>query len=348
MPAPYSDPYNNAGYGAGNQYNHQSDYNTPYTQNQDYDSTGPTYDPYSQNPPYGGAGNNVHFSDSQYDAQAPIPPSKDEPYDNSALPARHRSTRTTGGATSSLKSKGSLRLSVAPVRKHWNGFEHGEFTPTVGRTNGKTARAMKEYRYDARGNLWTKGGRGRCFGRFFCCTLMVAVLLIVSVVLTLALWIRPPAVTIGSVETLNTTGSLSGADGLTINLSVNISVNNPNYFTVDFSKLKAEIFYPINDTPMGGGESNNIEFKSNEHTNFTFPFALQYKSSNDPGSAVFVDLGTKCGLGGGPKSDIKVKYKITLGIRFLIITISPVIQNTFSFACPSSLSGGVLQGSTGS
>ncbi|KAJ3520684.1 hypothetical protein NMY22_g12642 [Coprinellus aureogranulatus] len=210
----------------------------------------------------------------------------------------------------------------------------------------KTAKNLKAYRYDARGALWSKGSRARCCGRFFCCTIMLAVLVIVSIVLSLALWIRPPAVTIGDVITHNTTGSLSGADGLTINLSVNISVNNPNYFTVDFRRIKAEIFYPINDVPMGGGEAENIEIKSRELTEFTFPFALRYRSSDDPENKVFVDLGSKCGIGGGPRSDITVKYKITVGIRFLVVVVSPVIQNTFRFACPSGLSvGGLISGS---
>lgn len=70
---------------------------------------------------------------------------------------------------------------------------------------------------------------------------------------------------------------------------------------------------------MGGGEAENIEFKSRSLTNFTFPFALTYKSSDDPGSQVFVDLGSKCGIGGGPRSDITVKYKITVRRPFEIL-----------------------------
>ena len=66
---------------------------------------------------------------------------------------------------------------------------------------------------------------------------------------------------------------------------------------------------------MGGGEAENIKFPSNTQTDFTFPFALSYKSSDDPGSQVFVDLGSKCGIGGGTRSDITVKYKITVRIQ---------------------------------
>jgi hypothetical protein len=66
---------------------------------------------------------------------------------------------------------------------------------------------------------------------------------------------------------------------------------------------------------------------------------------------VILDLATKCGIGGGTKTNINVNYKITvssssfefrkvinpvlqLGIRILLVTISPVISNQFNFPCP--------------
>lgn len=51
----------------------------------------------------------------------------------------------------------------------------------------RTSRSMRRWRYEHQGNLWTKGGRGRCFGRFFCCTIMIFVFLLVSIILSLAL-----------------------------------------------------------------------------------------------------------------------------------------------------------------
>ncbi|KAJ3519797.1 hypothetical protein NMY22_g13036 [Coprinellus aureogranulatus] len=371
--ANYGDPYSN---------NRYQDYNTPYYSNQDYDTTGPAYDPYRP-------GHNVHFQDdaTKEEERPPTPPSKFEDGD-ATTPSRQRSTRTVAGSKS-LKKNDSLRVSVAPVRKHWNGFEHGEFTPVtrkgwswpgvwvtaltpfpayapppsdlfVNRCTASPTAALAygllvdDHHYNPTPwayygslsyTLTTTTAFWRCDG-FTHAWLSENTAIAIRIVLSLALWIRPPAVTIGDVITHNTTGSLSGADGLTINLSVNISVNNPNYFTVDFSRIKAEIFYPINDVPMGGGEAENIEIKSRELTEFTFPFALRYRSSDDPENKVFVDLGSKCGIGGGPRSDITVKYKITVGIRFLVVVVSPVIQNTFRFACPSGLSvGGLISGS---
>ena len=66
---------------------------------------------------------------------------------------------------------------------------------------------------------------------------------------------------------------------------------------------------------------------------------------------MILDLATKCGITGGTKTNINVNYKITvssnsfgfrkvvnavlqLGIHILLVTISPVISNQFSFPCP--------------
>ncbi|KZT26414.1 hypothetical protein NEOLEDRAFT_1113225 [Neolentinus lepideus HHB14362 ss-1] len=201
----------------------------------------------------------------------------------------------------------------------------------------KTSRTMRTLEYE-NDNLWIRGGRGRCIGRFCCCTLLMALFLVVSIILSLLLWIRPP-----SINMLGVGAPTSGSeiqftnDGtLNINLAVNISVNNPNYFSVAFKEIKVQLFYPINNTAVGGGQENNIDFKEGSSTNFTFPLTISYNSSTDPSQAVIKDIASKCGFGGGSKSDLVVDYKLTLGLRVLAITISPVINNQLSFACPLS------------
>ncbi|KAH0583758.1 hypothetical protein J132_00769 [Termitomyces sp. J132] len=215
------------------------------------------------------------------------------------------------------------------------GQEFKENTLEAGGFRQKTPRALRNYRYESQGNLWTRGGRGWCLGRFFCCTLMSAVLLFVCIILSLALWIRPPDVVIGGVDTVSTSGSVLQLidNGIAINLGVNISVNNPNYFAVDFKEIKADIFYPINNTQVGEGDAKNVVFKANQLTNWTFPFTITYKTTDDPQGRIIQDLGSKCGAT-GPKSNIDVTYTITLAIRILIITVSPVFSNKLSFPCP--------------
>ncbi|KAH9483674.1 hypothetical protein JR316_0003144 [Psilocybe cubensis] len=243
----------------------------------------------------------------------------------------------------SVRSVGRSRTgdSFGPARKEASGFDQGEFgPPAVVARKSRTPRALREYRYDHQGNLWTKGGRGRCAGRVCCCSLMTAVFLIVSIVLTLALYARPPNIEIGDVQAVPVNGSvlqMGGSSGLDfqVNLGVAISVSNPNYFSVGLKKIDLELTYPINDTPVGGGETKDINFKANSQTNFTFPFHLTYNPVEDPSSAILSDLLGKCGAN---PQNVVINYKITLGIRILIITVSPVVSNQFNFRCPVDLS----------
>jgi LEA14-like dessication related protein len=213
-------------------------------------------------------------------------------------------------------------------------FQHHEpYLPAVPKEH--TPRALRKYRYESQGLLWTKGGRGRCICRFCCCTGLIGLFLLISIFLSLVLWIRPPDVNFGTVSSSTSTGSAIQlqTDGLTINLGVNVTVDNPNYFSVDFKKIEADIFYPINNTAIGTGSANNVNIAANSQTNFTFPFSIDYKRSLDPSNKILIDLATKCGFI-GTATDISVNYKITLGIRIIFVTISPTISNTFTFACP--------------
>lgn len=231
------------------------------------------------------------------------------------------------------KQQGTDFQSAEPNRR--GGFEHGEFAGQE-----KSVRGLKQYRHNYRGNLWTKGGTGRCIGRFCCCTIMSVVLLVVSIVLALALWIEPPNIVVGAV-TLSSSNPLqvnTAQEELTINFGVNISVNNPNYFGVAFQNINADIFYPINNTRIGGGQLSNVVFKPNQQTNVTFPLAIDYKASADPNYAILTDLAQKCGLSGGSQSQISVTYQLTLGLRVLLFVVSPTVSNPVSFGCPADVS----------
>jgi len=123
-------------------------------------------------------------------------------------------------------------------------------------------------------------------------------------------------------------------------MDVAISVNNPNYLTVDFSSITAALSYPLNGntTSMGGGTVNKVDIKSNVETNFTLPIAIEYNITADPGYKILADLASKCGLiPGQSASDITVDYKITLDMT-APFPVKPVVSNSFSFACPLSSS----------
>lgn len=113
----------------------------------------------------------------------------------------------------------------------------------------------------------------------------------------------------------------------------------------------SQIFYPVNNTLVGGGNQSDITFHAHTDTNFTFPFNIDYTKSNDPNNAVILDIGRKCGFfQGGTPGPIVVNYRLTvspeiiklelhsinvqLGLRIGLIVVSPVVSNSVSFACP--------------
>jgi hypothetical protein len=236
---------------------------------------------------------------------------------------------------SALSKKGKPSVEVVPVRgvsevltgvgANNRGLEKGEF-------KRRTPSAYREYRYGNQGKLWTKNGPLLTAGRFCLCTVLTALFLIVSIALSLVLWMRPPNVQIGPVQSSGGLTKLSGG-GFQVNLSTVITVDNFNYFDVGMRNIEVDVIYPINNTPIGGGSATDVFFKSGTETNFTFPFALTYDPSSDTSGQVLADIATKCGVG-GQRSDISVNYKLTLGIRILLFTLSPVVSNVFTFACP--------------
>jgi len=298
-------------------------YRDPYT-----DQAG-RYQPQQQ---YGAAPSHYHDNATAYSTA----PQRHQSYDEGSVGPGYDaySGYTDESAPRVVRFAGqSSQLSLSDEANKESAFHHEPYPPVVPKE--RSTRNLRKYRYDSRGSLWTKGGRGRCICRFCCCTGLITLFLFVSIILSLVLWIRPPNVNFGNVAPSTSTGSAIQlqSDGLTINLGVNISVENPNYFSVDFTKIEADIFYPINNTAIGTGSANNVHIASQSQTNFTFPFDVNYKTSSDPNNKILIDLATKCGIL-GTKTDISVNYKITLGIKILFATIYPAISNTFTFACP--------------
>ncbi|KAI0064578.1 hypothetical protein BV25DRAFT_1914282 [Artomyces pyxidatus] len=208
---------------------------------------------------------------------------------------------------------------------------------TVTPRPAKTSRDMRAWRYDHQGHLWTAGSRTRCCGRFFCCTILITLFLFISIVLSLALWIQPPNIIIGDVqETTNGSTIQLTSDGLQVNLALPIEVDNPNYFSAKLTNVHADIIYPINSTLIGSGDVKNVQLPSHSNTNFTFPFMINYTQSIDPTQAIISDLASKCLA--SPQQDLTVSYKLTVGVRVFLITVSPTINNSLKFACPVSAS----------
>ncbi|KAL6298232.1 hypothetical protein BKA93DRAFT_820476 [Sparassis latifolia] len=228
---------------------------------------------------------------------------------------------------------------VASKERDRSVFEADEAVPPP--RGPKNSRNLRNWRSESQGNLWTRGSGVWCFGRFFCCTIMIFLFLAISVIISLALWIRPPNVVVNEPTISSTNPVNLTSNGLTVNLDVNVSVSNPNYLSVNLKTVTADLFYPLsgNETAIGSGTAKNIDFRSDKQTNFTLPIALQYNMTNDPGFKILISLAGKCGIiPGQASSDITVDYKIILDMRVLLIPVKPTINSNFNFACPLSAS----------
>lgn len=222
-----------------------------------------------------------------------------------------------------------IATSYAPAAQEVNPHEQSEFAKETGRQY----QDFKSWREKNTGGLWTRGSRVSCIGRFCCCTMMIAVFLIISILLALLMWVRPPDAIVGTVGPSTTQNVVQlGTGSITVNLGINLTVANPNYFGVSFKSINANAYYPINNTLIGTGNETGITFNANSQTNFTFPFALEF--STNMSSQILTDLASKCGVGGGAVQDITINLDLTLGLRVLFFVVYPVVNIPASFACP--------------
>ncbi|KAG1905894.1 uncharacterized protein F5891DRAFT_1007071 [Suillus fuscotomentosus] len=225
--------------------------------------------------------------------------------------------------------------SYAPAAQEMNPYEQ----PNYAKKNGRQSQDFKTWRGENTAGLWTRGSRVSCIGRFCCCTMMIAVFLIVSILLALLMWVRPPDAIVGNVGPSTTQNAVQLNSGsITVNLGVNLTVVNPNYFGVSFKSINVDAYYPINNTLVGTGQETDITFNSNSQTNFTFPFSLEFSTNMTSSTQILTDLATKCGVGGGAVQDITIDLDITVGLRVLFFVVYPVVSIPASFACPISAS----------
>jgi len=275
-------------------------------------------DPYASNHNY--SYNNEGYSEPYY--SQPNPSTTYPPYD-----------------ANGYRSETSSRPIITQQDSSFTGVDGVEKRRTQGSfvEPPKDTGDLRLWRHDTHGNLWTKGGRGSCIGRFCCCTILITLFLVISIALALAMWLRPPDISFGSIGP-PTSGSAieASASELKINLALPISVKNPNFFSASFRSISATAYYPTNDVNVGGGERDNIVFAANSETTFNFPISIDYTQAKDPNSAILTDIASRCGFTGSAKKQIMVKYTITLKINILAITVSPSFSGQAGFDCPLS------------
>ncbi|EIW71546.1 hypothetical protein TREMEDRAFT_60470 [Tremella mesenterica DSM 1558] len=195
---------------------------------------------------------------------------------------------------------------------------------------------LREWRKDERGNQWAKHGAIGNTWRFCCCFFTVTLIIFVSVVLAIALYVRPPSVALNDINLGSSPVSLT-SDGLSVSFSLSISVANPNWFSVNFKQIQAVAHYPGSDkTSLGGGTLNNVDFKGYTDSTFDFPFTFNYSLALDPNKVILNDLISKCGVTGGTTSDITIDYDLHMKLSVLGINVHPTISSSATFDCPIS------------
>ncbi|KAI0374856.1 hypothetical protein BV20DRAFT_961061 [Pilatotrama ljubarskyi] len=289
----------------------------------------------------------ITYSDPYAGGQYPQQQYQDapfNPYEVQQQQAAHRTYDQGGYATPSDEYDVAGRAKEANTGPR-SGWDQGDDAVGVPVPMGeKTSRNVRRWRYDHQGEMWTKGSRASCIGRFFCCTVMIFVFLLISIVLSLALWLRPPNIIVGKpTPDFNTFKIDSDTESISLGMPVNVSINNPNYFPVVISSLDAKVMYPINNTQIGSGYKGKIDLKQNEQTNFTFPVTIAYNATSDPSGAVVLDLAKRCGLDGSSGSQVSVTVYVDVGLKIFEIPISHTITENVDFSCPLQNVGSELQ-----
>ncbi|CAG8561349.1 22362_t:CDS:10 [Gigaspora margarita] len=179
------------------------------------------------------------------------------------------------------------------------------------------------------------GSRSSC-GKTCAIICCIIILIIIGIVAAVLLFGRVP-----SVDFLGVAPPPNGAQpyvkkasGFDFNFGLRIQVNNPNVIGATFSMIKAVAYYPGHQNPIGGGNLTNVNIPSKQNTTINFPFSINYDASIDPGFSILLDIATKCGLTGGPKSKLEIDYTLTLSFNVLFIPLSPSFQKTANIDCP--------------
>ncbi|KAI7898023.1 uncharacterized protein BX663DRAFT_480806 [Cokeromyces recurvatus] len=132
---------------------------------------------------------------------------------------------------------------------------------------------------------------------------------------------------------------------LSITFNVGISVDNQNFESLYFDRIKADAYYPSPyNTYIGGGSVTGVDIKSFAVTNIIFPFVINVNSSDPSQQGVIMDLATRCGLDGSAPQKLDFNYYVYPTVKIIGISITPKISKTMSINCPTSELNSILGG----
>ncbi|KAJ1026760.1 hypothetical protein NDA16_002057 [Ustilago loliicola] len=321
----------------------------------------PPHDPYAHDP---------YSSHSQQQQQHYAPYSAHQDYDDGAdyaprsgHPEQHNYRDDQGNSYDSNPSRG---INQQGREDEFNTYADtrsgaiGDNNPYNHSGNMNSEKAGYNDGYAAKrasGNsIWTKDDKRALASRSVSAkicrvligNLILAVIIVVSIICLIVMFLRPPNVAISGVSVPNQNAVTYQNGAFAFNVSVDISVSNPNSISASIKKLKATA-YDAQDqsTALGNGLIQNQKIQPNANTTVVFPFQIKYDQSQDPDFSIIRNIASDCGLNlfGGSSSgsgNLDFVFKIEVDVDVLSITVPVNFNKSVSFPCP--LSGSSLQG----
>lgn len=181
--------------------------------------------------------------------------------------------------------------------------------------------------------------------------LILIVILIVSIICLIVMFLRPPNVAISGVGVPNQNGVSYQNGAFAFNVTVDISVSNPNSISANIKKLKATAYDSADQsTALGNGLVTNQKIQPNANTTVVFPFQIKYDQSQDSDMSIIRNIASDCGINlfgaSSGSGDLSFLFKIEVDVEVLSITVPVHINRNISFPCPLSQSSlqGILSG----
>ncbi|CAD6890651.1 unnamed protein product [Tilletia controversa] len=171
--------------------------------------------------------------------------------------------------------------------------------------------------------------------RSLCCVLLLGLIVALSAVLLIITFARPPNVAIGAISSNQTIPTL-GKTSLSFNMSVDITVANPNAISATLTELEAVGYDAVRPTvPIGRGKVTNVPIGKNANTTFSLPFVVAYDASTDDDRSLITDIATKCGwLSGSSASQLDFTFKMNAHLSVLFLAIPFSFSVSPKFTCP--------------
>lgn len=182
--------------------------------------------------------------------------------------------------------------------------------------------------------------------------IIIAVIIIVSIICLIVMFLRPPNVAISGISVPSQNGVNYQNGAFAFNVSVDISVSNPNSISAKIKKLKATAYDAEDQSAaLGHGLVQNQKIDPNANTTVIFPFQIKYDQSEDPNFSILRNIASDCNLNlfgstSGGSGDLSFLFKIEVDVEVLSITVPVHFNKNVSFPCPLSQSS--LQGIFGS